>query len=43
LTIAVDLGPSHTIEQYSPEARVGEAAGTYTFVERAISITASTP
>ena len=41
LTFTVDLGPSHTVEQYSPKARVLEAAGRYTFVERTISITAA--
>ena len=39
LTLAVDLGPAHDVEQYSPEARLQEAAGTYTFVERSVSIT----
>ena len=39
LTIVVDLGPGHEVEQYSPEARVEEAAGTYTFVDRTVSIT----
>lgn len=39
LTLAVDLGPAHDVEQYSPEARLQEAARTYTFVERSVSIT----
>ena len=39
LVFAVDLGPAHTVEQYSPEARVQDGNGTYTFVERTISIT----
>jgi len=43
LTMAVDLGPSHQVEQYSPDARVQEAAGTYTFVERSVVIAAVTP
>jgi hypothetical protein len=38
LTVVVDLGPAHQIEQYSPEARAEEAAGTSTFVERTVSI-----
>ena len=39
LTFAVDLGPPHRDEQYSPRARAQEAAGMYRFTERRISIT----
>jgi S-formylglutathione hydrolase FrmB len=41
LTVAIDLGPAHQVEQYSPEARAQEATGMYTFVERTISISPS--
>jgi S-formylglutathione hydrolase FrmB len=37
LRIAVDLGPSHTAEQYSPTATAGAAAGGY-WATRAITI-----
>jgi S-formylglutathione hydrolase FrmB len=38
LTIPVDLGPSHDAEQYSPQARLEEAAGSFTFVTRDVII-----
>ena len=38
LHLTIDLGPGHADEQYSPAARVEEAAGQYAFVTRVVSI-----
>jgi hypothetical protein len=38
LHFSVDLGPSHADEQYSPAARVEEAAGQYNFATQELSI-----
>jgi LPXTG-motif cell wall-anchored protein len=38
LHFTVDLGPSHADEQYSPAARLQEAAGQYSFVTKKVSI-----
>jgi S-formylglutathione hydrolase FrmB len=39
LTVAVDLGPGHADEQYSPAARAEDAAGQYPFVTRKVTLT----
>ena len=38
ISVPIHLGPSHDAEQYSPQARLEEAAGAYTFATRTITI-----
>lgn len=40
LTITVDLGPSHELDQFTPEAKLAEAAGDY-WTTRTATITAT--